>query len=158
MLAAAREEELSIVDPLGAMADSWQFGKTMEISGDGKVLRKSNGGNYSRHCTGKEVMSSGVHCWELEVTSGASANNNRDMFVGVAVPGCDVEKGNHHEKGKAWYLRLHDGNIYGGNMEIEDAAKKGHNFFVGDRVGVRLDCNDGSLRFYKNGELHHGGH
>ena len=58
---------------------------------------------------GKEVLSSGVHCWEVEVTSGATANNNRDIYIGVAVPGCDVEKGEHHEKGKAWYLRTHDG-------------------------------------------------
>ena len=58
---------------------------------------------------GKELLSSGVHCWEVEVTSGATANNNRDIYIGVAVPGCDVEKGEHHEKGKAWYLRTHDG-------------------------------------------------
>ena len=140
------------------MADSWeQLGKTMEVSAEGKVLTKTSGGNYSRYCCGKEVLSSGVHSWEVEVTSGASSNNNRDIFVGVAMPGCDVEKGNHHEKGKAWYLRTHDGSIYGGNIENEDAAKKGKIFVVGDRVGMRLDCNDGSLRFYKNGELHHGG-
>ena len=43
------------------------------------------------------------------MTSGATANNNRDIYIGVALPGCDVEKGEHHEKGKAWYLRTHDG-------------------------------------------------
>jgi hypothetical protein len=44
------------------------------------------------------------------------------------------------------------GNIYGSNVENEDAAKKGKLFVAGDRVGLRLDCNDGSLRFYRNGE------
>ena len=29
------------------------------------------------------------------------------------------------------YIRTHDGNIYGGDIEIEDAAKKGKNFVVG---------------------------
>lgn len=128
-----------------------QWGKTMEVSGDG-VVRKVSGGNYARHVAGKELLSSGVHCWEVEVTSGATANNNRDIYIGVAVPGCDVEKGEHHEKGKAWYLRTHDGNTYGSNVENEDAAKKGKLFVPGDRVGLRLDCNDGSLRFYRNGE------
>eukprot|EP00435_Cladocopium_sp_Y103_P047671 s1184_g14.t1 len=106
----------------------------------------------SSKVAGKEILSSGVHCWEVEVTSGATANNNRDIYIGVAVPGCDVEKGEHHEKGKAWYLRTHDGNIYGSNLENEDVAKKGKLFVAGDRVGLRLDCNDGSLRFYRNGE------
>ena len=37
-------------------------------------------------------------------------------------------------------------------MENEDVVKKGKLFVAGDRVGLRLDCNDGSLRFYRNGE------
>lgn len=136
-----------------SMPDAWdKFGKTVEVSGEGMVLTKTSGGNYSRHAAAKELLSSGVHSWEVELTSGAIQNNNRDMFVGVAAPGCDVEKGDHHDKGKAWYLRTHDGNIYGGDIDCEDAAKKGKFFVVGDRVGLRLDCNDGSLRFYKNGE------
>lgn len=135
------------------MGDAWdQFGKTMEASDDRMVMTKTNGGNYARHVAAKEVLSSGVHTWEVELTSGATSNNNRDVFVGVATPGCDVEKGNHHDKGKAWYLRTHDGNIYGGDMDVEDAAKKGKNFLLGDRVGLRLDCDQRSLRFYKNGE------
>merc|ERR1711933_33110 len=31
--------------------------------------------------------------------------------------------------------------------------KKGKFFLVGDRVGVQLNCDDGSMCFYKNGEL-----
>ncbi|CAK9113765.1 Uncharacterized protein (Fragment) [Durusdinium trenchii] len=118
------------------MADIWgRMGRTMEVSEDGRVLTKKAGGNYARHVAAQEVLSSGVHTWEVELTSGATSNNNRDVFIGVATPGCDVEKGDHHAKGK-----------------VEDAAMKGKHFLAGDRVGVRLDCNDGSLRFYKNGE------
>ncbi|CAE6930832.1 unnamed protein product [Symbiodinium natans] len=135
------------------MADSWdRLGKTMEVSEDGTVLTKKSGGNYSRHVAAKEVLSSGVHMWEVELASGATSNNNRDLFVGVASPGCDVEKGDHHDKGKAWYLRTHDGNIYGGDIDNDDATGKGSHFVVGDRIGLRLDCNDGSLSFYKNGQ------
>ena len=135
---------------MSTMPDAWdRFGKTMEVSGDGMVLTKKSGGNYARH---EEVLSSGVHTWEVELTSGATQNNNRDMFIGVAMPGCDVEKGDHHDKAKAWYLRTHDGSLYGGGIDNEDVAKKGKFFVVGDWAGLRLDCNDGSLRFYRNGE------
>merc|ERR1712050_367409 len=68
--------------------------------------------------------------------------------------GCDVEKGDHHNKGNAWYLRTHDGSLYGGDIDSDDeiVQKKGKFFLKGDRVGLRLNCDDGSLRFYKNGE------
>lgn len=137
------------------MPDCWAVGSTMEVSGDGATVTKKSGGNYPRHASGKEVLSEGVHTWEVELTSGAASNNNRDIFIGVALAGCDVEKGNHQDKGKAWYLRTHDGNIYGGDIETEDADHKGKHFVVGDRIGVQLDCNEGSLRCLDRGHAIH---
>merc|ERR1719401_2538508 len=124
----------------------------MEISGEGMVLTKTSGGDYPRHAACGEVLSSGVHTWEIVINSGAGTNGNRDMKIGVAKKGCDVEKGDHHDKDAAWYLRTHDGSLYGADLDQDYVAKKGKFFAVGDRVGVRLDCNDGSLKFYKNGE------
>merc|ERR1712176_495177 len=107
-------------------------------------------------------MSSGVHTWEVVINSGAGTNGNRDMKIGVAKQGCNVEKGDHHNKDDAWYLRTHDGCVYGGDMDTDDqedlllgrgvGRKKGKYFLVGDRVGVKLNCDDGSLCFYKDGE------
>mmetsp|Transcript_116003 Transcript_116003/g.323079 ORF Transcript_116003/g.323079 Transcript_116003/m.323079 type:complete len:203 (+) Transcript_116003:98-706(+) len=135
------------------MSAIWNsLGQTMEVSGEGLVLTKTSGGDYYRHAAAGEVLSSGVHTWEVEITSGAMTNGNRDMMIGVAKQGCDVEKGDHHNKGNAWYLRTHDGNLYGGDMDEDDALKKGKFFLAGDRIGLRLNCDDGSLRFYKNGE------
>merc|ERR1712060_875438 len=128
------------------------FGQTMKVSGEGLVLTKETGGDYFRHVAAGEVLSSGVHTWEVEITSGAMTNGNRDMHIGVAKQGCDVEKGDHHNKGNAWYLRTHDGALYGGDMEEDDVKGKGKFFRVGDKVGMRLNCDDGSLHFYKNGE------
>mmetsp|Transcript_38306 Transcript_38306/g.69221 ORF Transcript_38306/g.69221 Transcript_38306/m.69221 type:complete len:184 (+) Transcript_38306:90-641(+) len=138
-------------------------GQTMEVSGEGLVLTKTSGGDYYRHAAAGEVLSSGVHTWEVEVTSGAGTNGNRDMLIGVAKQGCDVEKGDHHEKGNAWYLRTQDGTLrrkYADDSDEDDdlvvglgtGEKKGKLFAAGDRMGLRLDCDDGSLRFYKNGE------
>jgi len=145
------------------MADAWsQSGKTMEISGEGAVLTKTSGGDYPIHAACGELLSEGVHTWEVVIDHGANKNGNRDMKIGVAKQGCSVEKGDHHNKGNAWYIRTHDGCVYGGDMDLDDQEdlilgrnvgnKKGKYFVVGDRIGVELNCDDGSLRFFRNGE------
>lgn len=145
------------------MPDTWsQWGKTMEVSKEGMVLTKQSGGDFPIHVACGELLSSGVHTWEVVINSGAIKNNNRDLKIGVAKQGCNVEKGDHHNKGNAWYLRTHDACIYGGDIDLDDqddlligrnvGNKKGQFFLVGDRVGLQLNCDHGSLCFYKNGE------
>mmetsp|Transcript_78456 Transcript_78456/g.139106 ORF Transcript_78456/g.139106 Transcript_78456/m.139106 type:complete len:233 (+) Transcript_78456:86-784(+) len=145
------------------MPDTWsQSGKTMEVSDEGMVLTKRSGGDFPIHVACAEVLSSGVHTWEVVINSGAMTNGNRDMKIGVANQGCNVEKGDHFKRGNAWYLRTHDACLYGGDIDLDDQEdlligrnvgnKKGKFFVVGDRVGVKLNCDDGSLCFYKNGE------
>ena len=97
-----------------------------------------------------------MHTWEIEFTSAATANSNRQMYVGVGREGLDVEKGNHH-KADAWYMRTDDATLFGVGAEkieytyvSEDLKKSG--FYVGDKIGVKMNCDDGSLSFYKNGE------
>ena len=133
--------------------DAWvHAGKTMAVSGEGLVLTKTGGGNYNRVVTGGEGLSDGVHTWEVVLSSGATSNRNLTVYVGVAIEGLDVEKGNHYNKGNAWYIRTLDGSLYGGGEDNGDAHGAGA-FRIGDRVGLRLDCADGSLQFSKNGEL-----
>jgi len=153
-----------------------KLGSTMEVSGEGLVVTKESGGDFFRQVAAGEELSSGVHTWEVEITSGAKTNGNRDMQIGVAKKSCDIEKGDHHTKGDAWYLRTHDCKVYGvdangddisdDEMVVEEEKRadgsggggriQGHKygkFFVkGDRIGLRLNCDDGSLKFYKNGE------
>ena len=91
------------------MPDTWsQAGKTMEVSGEGMVLTKTSGGDFPIHVACGEVLSSGVHTWEVVINSGAGTNGNRDMKIGVAKQGCNLEKGDHHNKDAAWYLPTHD--------------------------------------------------
>ena len=97
------------------------MGKTMQA--EGLKITKSSGGNYPRHAAHGEVMSSGVHTWELAFTAAANSNGNRTMYIGVGREGLDVEKGNHH-KGDAWYLRTDDATLYGtGADQAEQKAK-----------------------------------
>lgn len=134
----------------------------MVVSDEGRTLARNAGSDFPRHGACGELLSSGVHTWEVVINSGALTNGNRDMKIGVAQQGCDVEKGDHHNKGKAWYLRTHDACLYGGDMDLDDQEdmlvgknvgnKKGSFFRAGERVGVKLNCDDGSLCFFKNGE------
>ena len=123
--------------------------KTMQV--DGVTIAKTSGGNYPRHATHGELMDSGVHKWELLFKAAADSNGNRTMYVGVGREGLDVEKGNHHKAG-AWYMRTDDAVLYGGGAEQTGQKAFEKAFVVGDRIGVRLNCDDGSLQFFKNGE------
>jgi len=145
------------------MPDTWsKFGKAMDVSDEGLVLTKARGGDFPMHVACAEVLSSGVHAWEVVINSGAIKNGNRDIKIGVAKDGCNVEKGDHYNRGNAWYLRTHDACLYGGDIDLDDQEdllvgrnvgnKKGTFFLAGDRVGVQLNCDEGSLHFFKNGE------
>lgn len=134
------------------MGDTWvRVGAQCEISGEGLVVKKTKGGNYNRLCVAGAVLSSGVHTWEVVIDAGAVANQSIIMFIGVAREELDVEKGNYNKKGEGWYLRPNDGSLFGGEHEAADDHGP-RSFSIGDRVGVRLDLGDGSLKFYKNGE------
>jgi hypothetical protein len=50
-----------------------------------------------------------------------------------------------------WYIRSWRGGLYGnGKFDNEEAGS----YSQGDRVGVLLDLNNGSLLFFKNGVQH----
>jgi hypothetical protein len=55
-----------------------------------------------------------------------------------------------------WFMHAdEDGALYGNGKDTDDRA--GH-FEQGDRVGVLLDLDDGSLLFFKNGVQHGSGY
>jgi hypothetical protein len=50
-----------------------------------------------------------------------------------------------------WFIHVYDGTLHGNGKESDDAAGL---YKQGDRVGVLLDLNNGSLLFFKNGVQH----
>jgi hypothetical protein len=50
-----------------------------------------------------------------------------------------------------WFINAFDGCLYGNGKEDDDEAGE---YKQGDRVGVLLDLDNGSLRFFKNGVEH----
>ena len=50
-----------------------------------------------------------------------------------------------------WFTHMEDGTLYGSSKYADDKAGP---YKKGDRVGVLLDLNKGSLLFFKNGVQH----
>jgi hypothetical protein len=72
------------------------------------------------------------------------------IFVGVARPHLDPN-GNYilAESTDGWFIWDHGGGLFGNGKYDDDEIYE--DIMEGDRVGVLLDLNEGSLRFFKNG-------
>jgi hypothetical protein len=101
--------------------------------------------------TGTEITE-GKHYWEVELKSESLAESMSLIFVGISRPNLDPRKcyyGNHSTDG--WFIRASMGALNGnGKFHSNEAG----DYEQGDRVGVLLDLDNGSLRFFKNGVAH----
>jgi hypothetical protein len=97
--------------------------------------------------TTKTELTEGRHYWEVELLS-----EGADMlFVGISRPNLSP-RGDYCNSGtNGWFMYAVDGSLYGNGKENADGAGP---YEQGDRVGVLLDLDDGSLRFLKNGVQH----
>jgi hypothetical protein len=130
----------------------------VELSEGGTVATEtldSEGDDYSHVTTGIE-LTAGRHYWEVEILSGHRGNGilgvMSSMYVGVARPNLDPV-GNYifGEHTNGWFIHLRNGELQGIDTYGEDEAG---DYKKGDRVGVLLDLNNGSLLFFKNGVQH----
>jgi hypothetical protein len=71
-------------------------------------------------------------------------------MVGVARPSLDVST-YHHSGNDAYLMYASGGGLYGNGKSNSDAAGA---FAQGDRMGVLLNLDNGSLLFFKNGQKH----
>jgi hypothetical protein len=103
---------------------------------------------YSLITTGVE-FTEGRHYWEVELLG----DSQDYVFIGVTRPNLDPEGvylGLNSSDGS--FIGANCGHLYGNGKFYSDPAGC---CIQGDRVGVLLDLNCGSLRFFKNG-LEHG--
>jgi hypothetical protein len=98
---------------------------------------------YSHVTTGIE-LTEGRHYWEVELLS-----EDAHDFVGVSRPNLDPV-GDYllSDCTDGWFTATVNGSLYGSGKEGNDEAG---DYEQGDRVGVLLDLNNGSLLFFKNG-------
>jgi hypothetical protein len=106
---------------------------------------------YSLTTTGIEITE-GKHYWEVELISSIA----HMIFIGISRPNLDPT-GECHRKDctDGWFMYAHIGALYGNGKMNDDIAGP---YKKGDRVGVLLDLDDGSLRFFKNGVQHGSGY
>jgi hypothetical protein len=96
---------------------------------------------FSLTTTGIE-LAEGKHYWEVELMSKAVSMT----FVGIIRPNLNPT-GDYYESDDGWLMYA-----YNGALKEEDDGPGPCK--QGDRVGVLLDLDDGSLRFFKNGVQH----
>jgi hypothetical protein len=96
----------------------------------------------------------GRHYWEVEALSKVTA----DIFVGVTRPNLDAKRLGDYAVADctdAWFIEASGGNLWGNGKEDDgDWLGDAGEYEQGDRVGVLLDLNNGSLLFFKNGVQH----
>jgi hypothetical protein len=98
--------------------------------------------------TTETELTEGKHYWEVELLSG-SVN---DILVGISRPNLSLTAiyfGRECTDG--WFIYALNGGLCGNGKQFDDQA--GY-YQQGDRVGVLLDLDNGSLRFFKNGVEH----
>ena len=99
--------------------------------------------------TSEIELTEGKHYWEVELLS----ENMGDIFIGISRPNLDPT-GEYYSRDctGAWFIFAYNGSLCGnGKHYVDDGAGSCKQ---GDRVGVLLDLDNGSLRFFKNGVQH----
>jgi hypothetical protein len=120
------------------------------LSEDGAVATQDAGSELSLTTTEFE-LTEGKHYWEVELLSQCVMN----IFIGINRPNLEPT-GEYFNSGctDGWFISAYSGFLCGNGKQggYHDAA----GFYKqGDRVGVLLDLDNGSLRFFKN-DVQHG--
>eukprot|EP00935_MAST-01C_sp_MAST-1C-sp1_P000063 g63.t1 len=116
------------------------------VSEERKLVRVTSD-VWSLTTTGME-LTEGRHYWEAEIVG----NTFDCLNLGVCRPDAAPREDHgyaHHTT--AWLMHAGDGSLYGNGKQ---GAHETGEFKTGDRMGVLLDLDDGSLRFFKNGAEH----
>jgi hypothetical protein len=122
----------------------------VKLSEGGRVateISENDPNDFSHVTTGVE-LTEGRHYWEVELLS----EDMGGMLVGVTRPNLDpVGYYMAEDCTDGWFTGLYSGPLFGNGKRDEDPAG---GYEQGDRVGVLLDLNNGSLLFFKNGVQH----
>jgi hypothetical protein len=124
------DESCVEVSEHGAVATSLLFGSNLITSG----------------CK----LTAGRHYWEVELLS--TPAQDCSIFVGVSRP--DPKPHGNAETwswNDRWFIAPYSGSLFGNGKSSSDAAGQ---YAQGDRVGVLVDLDEGSLRYFKNGVQH----
>jgi hypothetical protein len=98
--------------------------------------------------TTETELAEGKHYWEVELLSKYVIN----IYIGISRPNLNPAGVYwQRECTDGWFIEASEGALYGNGKQADDYAG---GYDQGDRVGVLLDLDNGSLRFFKNGVQH----
>ena len=124
-----------------------KFAKGAVTLSEGGALATQTRGIFTLTTTGTELTEV-KHYWEVELLSKSESN----IFIGISRP--NLDPGGTYFNSRCtdgWFIDAYYGALCGNGKYYDDEAGA---YKQGDRVGVLLDLNDGSLRFFKNGVQH----
>jgi hypothetical protein len=108
-------------------------------------------------------LTAGKHFWEVEPHLGdyAMHGDYLEMYIGIAKPNLDFN-GDYaqRESDDGWFMWTGSGNGDGGDLcgnsrrQGPASGSQPGRIYDGHRVGVVLDLDEGSLRFFMNGVQH----
>jgi hypothetical protein len=128
-----------------AVNDGWRtfHEEYVELSEGGTVATEiTDNEDYYSHVTTGVELTEGRHYWEVEILSECIDA----MYVGVTRPNLDPV--GYYIATDGWFISAGSGSLWGNDKEGDAYAG---DYDQGDRVGVLLDLNNGSLLFFKNG-------
>jgi hypothetical protein len=95
-------------------------------------------------------MTKGLHYWEVQV--GCFTDG---IYVGVSRPNLDpIGEYDLRDSTDGWFIAGHDGSLNGNGKENDDQPVALGAYHGGDIVGVLLNLDDRSLKFFRNGARH----
>jgi hypothetical protein len=98
--------------------------------------------------TTETKLTEGKHYWEVELLSKDVAS----IYIGISRPNLSPAGAYfRRECTDGWFIRAANGYLFGNGKQSSDEAGA---YTQGDRVGVLLELDNGSLRFFKNGVQH----
>jgi hypothetical protein len=128
------------------------FPEDAEVYEDGMVVTRASSllTNDYLHITSGNELTVGRHFWEVTLDDYKSVNCQ--SFIGVTRPNLEPKtKTPTVLSTDAWLIDNKGGFLWGNVKDEDDRAGP---YSLGDRVGVLLDLDNGSLLFFKNGVQH----
>jgi hypothetical protein len=115
---------------------------------EGGTVATATAGTLSLTTTEIE-LTEGKHYWEVELLS---ENVAGILMIGISRPKLDPTRDYwKKECTDGWFIYTRNGSLHGNGKQGDDGAG---GYTPGDRVGMLLDLDNGSLRFFKNGVQH----
>jgi hypothetical protein len=123
------------------------FSEDLVILSEGGAVATQTVGGWSLTTTEID-LTEGKHYWEVELVSGDVGTIN----IGISRPNLNTAAYyGDRECTDGWFICDYQGSLCGNGKEEDDIAG---GYKQGDRVGVLVDLDNGSLRFFKNGVQH----